>query len=52
MLKSFYEKFHPKIETAQEDDTRINEERDLGVDPKTNKKIYANRSIWPICSIK
>lgn len=41
MLKRFYSKFHPKIESAEADDERINEERDLGKDPKTGKTVYA-----------
>ena len=41
MLKSFYSKFHPKIESAEADDERINEERHLGDDPKTGKPIFA-----------
>ncbi|MEK9727562.1 MAG: topoisomerase C-terminal repeat-containing protein, partial [Candidatus Margulisiibacteriota bacterium] len=41
MLKRFYQRFHPKIESAQEDDERINEERHLGDDPKTGQPIYA-----------
>ena len=42
MLKRFYARFHPKIESAEEDDERINEERHLGDDPDTGKPIYAN----------
>jgi DNA topoisomerase I len=41
MLKRFYKSFHPKIEAAEADDQRINEERNLGADPKTGKTIYA-----------
>ncbi|MGC6366553.1 MAG: type I DNA topoisomerase [Candidatus Marinamargulisbacteria bacterium] len=41
MLKRFYARFHPKIESAEEDDERINEERHLGDDPDTGKPIYA-----------
>ncbi len=41
MLKRFYKKFHPKIESAEADDERINEERNLGSDPETGKVIYA-----------
>ena len=41
MLKRFYTRFHPKIEAAEEDTERINEERHLGEDPDTGKAIYA-----------
>ena len=41
MLKRFYKKFHPKIESAEADDERINEERHLGDDPDTGKPIYS-----------
>ena len=52
MLKRFYQRFHPKIESAQEDDERINEERHLGDDPKTGKPIYSKIGrLWAFCSI-
>tara|TARA_A100001015_G_C15036022_1_gene736265 strand:+ start:748 stop:3009 length:2262 start_codon:yes stop_codon:yes gene_type:complete len=41
MLKRFYKKFHPKIESAEADDERINEERHLGDDPESGKPIYS-----------
>lgn len=41
MLHDFYTKFHPKIEHAESQSDRLNEERYLGDDPKTGKKIYA-----------
>ncbi|MBL6722983.1 MAG: type I DNA topoisomerase [Candidatus Margulisbacteria bacterium] len=41
MLQRFYKQFHPKIESAANDDDRINEERHLGEDPKTGKPVYS-----------
>ncbi|MGA0242045.1 MAG: type I DNA topoisomerase [Candidatus Marinamargulisbacteria bacterium] len=41
MLKRFYARFHPKIEAAEQNDDRINEERHLGDDPNTGHPVFA-----------
>jgi len=41
ILKEFYEKFHPKLTVLEESKERINQERFIGVDPKTGLKVYA-----------
>lgn len=39
MLKDFYHPFHKKVEHTTETSERVNGERILGIDPKTNKTV-------------
>ena len=48
MLKKFYERFHPKIESAEASDERINEERNLGRDPETGKFTMEKKPVYHI----
>lgn len=41
VLGDFYKEFHPKIEDATENAERATGERELGIDPKTGKKVIA-----------
>lgn len=41
MLAKFYKKFHPTVESALENATKATGERELGIDPKTGKKVFA-----------
>ncbi len=41
LLKEFYSEFHPKIKELETSKEKINQERLLGIDPKTGLKVYA-----------
>jgi len=41
MLETFYKPFHETVEHTIENAERVSGERDLGIDPKTNKKVIA-----------
>ncbi len=41
MIQVFYHPFHDKVNSALENSERVKGERLLGVDPKTNKNVYA-----------
>ncbi|MBS1548545.1 MAG: type I DNA topoisomerase [Bacteroidetes bacterium] len=41
VLKGFYNNFHPIIQDVEVNAERANGERELGVDPKSGKKVYA-----------
>jgi DNA topoisomerase-1 len=40
-LKGFYTNFHPIIQDVEENADRANGERNLGIDPKSGKNVYA-----------
>ena len=41
IMANFYQKFHPKIDNVEKNAKRANGERLLGIDPNTNKNVYA-----------
>ncbi|NSW46105.1 MAG: type I DNA topoisomerase [Bacteroidales bacterium] len=41
ILKDFYKQFHPKLKELETSKERINQERFIGIDPKTGLKVYA-----------
>lgn len=41
VLNDFYTQFHPKLKELESSKERVNQERFLGEDPKTGKKVYA-----------
>lgn len=41
MIRSFYNHFHPTVEEVIEKKDKVKGERELGIDPKTRKKVYA-----------
>lgn len=41
MMASFYKKFHPQVEITLEKSEKVSGERELGIDPKTGKKVIA-----------
>lgn len=41
MIKSFYDTFHQKVENTSENVERATKARELGVDPKSGKNVYA-----------
>ncbi len=41
VLQGFYKDFHPRIEDVEENADRASGERNLGIDPKTGKKVIA-----------
>ncbi|WP_185850766.1 type I DNA topoisomerase [Blattabacterium cuenoti] len=41
VIKNFYEKFHEKIEYVKKNVKKIHKERFLGIDPISNRKIFA-----------
>ncbi|MFN3951236.1 MAG: type I DNA topoisomerase [Thermaurantimonas sp.] len=41
MIRNFYKHFHPTVEKVIENKEKVKGERELGIDPKTGKVVYA-----------